>query len=121
MNQHAVAAVVARRRQEAANRAKTSGSGKGLAKEDEDFISEMFAKYDTNDDGGLQEAEIHQLMNDLNDGIDVPLSTVKEYIARYDRNKNGDIDTKEVRKLVAAWYINVSETNHAGSGCCTIS
>ena len=121
MHPHVVGAVVAKRRQKAASRAQKGAEGKGLAQEDEDFISEMFAQYDANDDGGLQESEIHQLMNDLNDGNEVPLETVQEYIARYDKNQSGKIDKREVRKLVAAWYINISDAKNAESGCCVIS
>ena len=121
MNTGTVAAVVARRRVEAKARAQGAGGG-GLAPEDEDFISEMFAKYDKNDTGSLEEPEIANLMADLNDGHPVPEATVKQYVGKYDVNKNGKIEKTEVRKLVAAWYINVEDQkNSAESGCCTIS
>eukprot|EP00951_Prasinocladus_malaysianus_P043900 scaffold556068_cov38-Prasinocladus_malaysianus.AAC.2 len=120
MNSGTVAAVVARRRVEAKARADQRGDG-GLAPEDEDFIGEMFAKYDKNDDGGLQETEIAALMADLNDGQQVPASIVKDYVKRYDTNRNGEIDKKEVRKLVAAWYISVEETRVSESGCSSLS
>jgi len=91
-----------------------------LAPEDEDFISEMFAKYDQNDTGALEESEIAKLMADLNDGHPVPQATVKQYVAKYDINQNGKIEKKEVRKLVAAWYINVEDQKNS-AGCCIVS
>lgn len=119
-NQAAVAAVVARRRLDAKDRAKAQPNG-GLAPEDEDFIGEMFSKYDQNNDGGLSADEIGRLMTDLNDGNEVDAATIQQYINRYDKDKSGTIEKTEVRKLVAAWYISV-EDNRADAACqCVIS
>jgi hypothetical protein len=114
-NQALVAAVVARRRLEAKERA-TKQPGGGLAPEDEDFIGEMFGKYDADDSGGLSAEEIGTLMKDLNDGIEVDPSTVQQYVNRYDKDKSGTIEKSEVRKLVAAWYISV-EDNRSDAAC----
>eukprot|EP00873_Tetraselmis_striata_P014298 jgi/Tetstr1/434562/TSEL_023653.t1 len=114
-NQAAVAAVVARRRLDAKDRAKAQPTG-GLAPEDEDFIGEMFAKYDTDQDGGLNLDEIRRLMTDLNEGTDVDLKTVQQYVNRYDKDKSGTIEKAEVRKLIASWYIAV-EDNRSDAAC----
>mmetsp|Transcript_38680 Transcript_38680/g.91645 ORF Transcript_38680/g.91645 Transcript_38680/m.91645 type:complete len:122 (-) Transcript_38680:175-540(-) len=120
MHAHTVAAAIARRRVEASERSRARNDGQ-LAPEDEEFISGIISKYDKNSDGGLQEGEIAQLMTDLNEGIPVPLATVKKYAAKYDRNHNGQIDKKEVRKLVAAWYVAVENAKgQEHSTCCCI-
>lgn len=118
MNVSTVAAVVARRRIQAKKRAEVAGGG--LAPEDEDFIAAMIAKYDKNFSGGLGDTEIKTLMTDLNDGKPVQDTTVAQYLGKYDRNMNGEIDKKEVRKLIAAWYINVEDSNRDASRCCAI-
>ncbi|GMH81430.1 hypothetical protein TrST_g12008 [Triparma strigata] len=73
-------------------------------KDDQPFINETMAKYDTDKSGSLNKDQVKLMMTDLNDGIAPDDETVDLLISVADHSKTGEINRTEVRKAVQEWY-----------------
>lgn len=105
-------------------------------KDDQPFINETMAKYDTDKSGHLNKDQVKNLMTDLNDGIVADDKTVDLLISVADTSKTGVINRTEVRKAVQEWYgmaalmndrklkekeASEKKAEPGGGGCCVVS
>ena len=82
-----------------------------LNDDDVNFIEEVWAKYDVNDDGDMSEDELIGLMTDINEGISPSRKEVKLLVKVADADKSGTIDKSEIKKLIQTWFVLAEEKN----------
>eukprot|EP00951_Prasinocladus_malaysianus_P024917 scaffold216628_cov37-Prasinocladus_malaysianus.AAC.1 len=79
--------------------------------EDAAFIEEVWAKYDVNDDGTMERAELSALMTEINEGVAPSPKELRMLTKAADADHNGLIDKKELKKLIALWFVLTEEKN----------
>ena len=82
-----------------------------LNDDDVNFIEEVWAKYDANDDGAMAEEELIGLMTDINEGIQPSRKEVRLLVKVADADKSGTIDKSEIKKLIQTWFVLAEEKN----------
>ena len=75
-------------------------------KEARQWITDTIAKYDENNDAGLEHAELKQLLTDLNDGYEVGDGEVADVMRKGDADNSGHITGAELQAAVMAWYVD---------------
>mmetsp|Transcript_2212 Transcript_2212/g.6544 ORF Transcript_2212/g.6544 Transcript_2212/m.6544 type:complete len:169 (-) Transcript_2212:32-538(-) len=93
------------------NRRKHARKRGQMSDADMDFIEEVWAKYDVNDDGTIAEKEVEALMTEINEDIPPSKKEVKMLIKVADADKSGTINKAELKKLVATWFVMAEDKN----------
>ena len=82
-----------------------------MSDEDMDFIDEVWAKYDSNDDGSIGQKEVMDLMTEINEDIPPSKKEVKMLMKVADSDNSGTIDKDELKKLIATWFVMAEDRN----------
>jgi len=82
-----------------------------MSDEDAQFIDEVWAKYDQDEDGAIEFEEVKQLMTEINEGIAPSTKEVKMLIKVADADRSGTIDKRELKKLIGRWFV-IAEEKH---------
>eukprot|EP01010_Urceolus_cornutus_P000598 NODE_1116_length_1099_cov_251.280000_g853_i0.p2 GENE.NODE_1116_length_1099_cov_251.280000_g853_i0~~NODE_1116_length_1099_cov_251.280000_g853_i0.p2 ORF type:complete len:192 (+),score=43.56 NODE_1116_length_1099_cov_251.280000_g853_i0:126-701(+) len=87
-------------------------------------VETVFKKFDTNNSGALNFAELKELLTTLNDGNPPADSEVQWVLERADILKDGEVDKPELTAAISLWYTKVEEqpkNNSANNDCCCIA
>mmetsp|Transcript_28053 Transcript_28053/g.70455 ORF Transcript_28053/g.70455 Transcript_28053/m.70455 type:complete len:178 (-) Transcript_28053:26-559(-) len=107
----AAAAVKAGRQEAIGGRRRRARKRGGMSDEDVAFIDEIWAKYDSNDDGSIGFREVKDLMTEINEDIAPSDREVKMLVKVADADNSGTIDKQELRILIGRWFVLAEEKN----------
>ena len=96
-----------RRKRAAAARRLKSGESTGwqnLAKEDREFIANVFKEYDVDGSGTMREAQLAPLLTALNGGEPPTKEELREVLDKADNDKSGSVAIDELKDVIVFWH-----------------
>ena len=96
-----------RRKRAAAARRLKSGESTGwqnLAKEDREFIANVFKEYDVDGSGTMREAQVAPLLTALNGGEPPTAQELREVLDKADHDKSGSVTIDELKDVISIWH-----------------
>ena len=96
-----------RRKRAAAARRMKSGESTGwqnLAKEDREFIANVFKEYDVNGSGTMGAEQLAPLLTALNGGEPPTAEEMRELLDKADNDKSGSVSIDELKDVISIWH-----------------
>ena len=75
-----------------------------LAKEDREFIANVFKEYDVNGSGTMGAEQLAPLLTALNGGEPPTAEEMREVLDKADNDKSGSVTIDELKDVISIWY-----------------